>query len=234
MTVSCIVPSAGKGRRLGFRIGKPFVNLAGKPILAHTLKALSNCKIIERIILVVSRDKIKACKKLVKRYDLSKVRDIVSGGVKRSDSVRNGLSKVTNADHILIHDGARPFIEKRIVERILKATKKYGAAICAVPSTQTIKLVSKRGFIVNTGDRKFLWEAQTPQGFRRDLIVKAYKEAGAKRVTDDSSLVERLGHKVKIVKGSPRNIKITTPEDLLFAKALLKTKNQKQKTKNKY
>ena len=121
----------------------------------------------------------------------------------------------------MIHDGARPFIEATLIKKVLKAAKKYGAAICATPLKQTLKLAGKGLFITETPKRTLLWEAQTPQAFRRNLIEEAYAQAKERNATDDSSLVERLGHKVKIVMGSHRNIKITTPEDLELAKILM-------------
>ncbi|NQU95981.1 MAG: 2-C-methyl-D-erythritol 4-phosphate cytidylyltransferase [Candidatus Omnitrophica bacterium] len=222
MKVVCIVPSAGKGKRLGSGQDKPFVTLGGKPILANTLEALESCKFIDDIIIVVSGNKLKACSELVKKYKFRKVYAIVRGGKKRFDSVKNGLSKVQNANFILIHDGARPFIDRELMKKVFVAAKKYGAALCATASKQTLKSVSGNLFIKETPERKFIWEAQTPQAFKKDLITKAYKKSKNRNATDDSYLVEKLGHKVKIVKGSYRNIKITTPEDLILARALIK------------
>lgn len=222
MKVACIVPSAGKGKRLGSRQGKPFIVLGGKPILAHTLRALEGCAFVNNIILVVSRDKLKACARLVKKYKFKKICTIVHGGEKRFDSVKNGLSRVKDASFVLIHDGARPFIDRELIKKVFIAAKKYGAALCATASKQTLKSVNGNLFIKETPERKFIWEAQTPQAFKRDLIVKAYKKSKNRNATDDSCLVEKLGHKVKIVEGSSRNIKITTPEDLALARVLIK------------
>jgi len=222
MKVACIVPSAGKGKRLGCGQDKPFVTLGGKPILANTLKALESCKFIDDIIIVVSGNKLKACSKLVKKYKFRKIYAIVRGGKKRFDSVKNGLSKIKNASFILIHDGARPFIDRKLIKKVFVAAKKYGAALCATASKQTLKSINRNLFIKETLERKFVWEAQTPQAFKKDLITKAYKKSKNRNATDDSYLVEKLGHRVKIVKGSCRNIKITTPEDLTLARAFKK------------
>ena len=222
MKVTCVVPSAGKGRRLHVKEAKPFVMLGGHPLLSHTLKALEASAPIDEIIVVVSRDKLKACERLVKKYGFRKVRAVISGGKRRFDSVRNALRKVRDADFVLIHDGVRPFIDRSLIKRTLRAAKRFGGAISAIPSRQTLKFINKGFFITKTPKRKFLWEAQTPQAFRKELIVKAYKKAKDKNATDDSSLVEGLGHRVKIVKGSYRNIKITTPEDLELARILVK------------
>ncbi|UCD55497.1 MAG: 2-C-methyl-D-erythritol 4-phosphate cytidylyltransferase [Candidatus Omnitrophota bacterium] len=231
MKTICIVPSAGKGRRLKVKETKPFVMLGGHPLLSHTLKALEASAPIDEIIVVVSRDKLKAGRELIKKYEFNKVRAVISGGKRRFDSVRNALRKVKDADLVLIHDGVRPFISQDLIKKLLRAAKRFGAAVSAIPSRQTLKFIKEnyRGqtsidnfFIVNTPKRKFLWEAQTPQVFKKQLIVKAYKKVKGRNATDDSSLVEKLGHRVKIVKGSFRNIKITTPEDLELAKIFVK------------
>lgn len=224
MKVTCIVPSAGKGRRLKVKEDKPFVMLEGKPLLSHTLKALEDSAVIDKIIVAVSRNKLKACENIVKKYKFRKVCAVVCGGKRRFGSVKNALRKVKDADFILIHDGVRPFIDRSQIKKLLAAAKRFGGAISAIPARQTLKFISVNSFVVRTPERKFLWEAQTPQVFRKDLIVEAYKKAKDRNVTDDSSLVERLGHKVKILKGSFRNIKVTTREDLELAKILIKKK----------
>lgn len=221
MKTVCIVASAGRGRRLKQKKDKPFIEIAGKPILAHTLAALESSKIIDSIVVVVPRDKVKICKKLVKKHRFKKVSGITPGGKERFDSVKCGLGKAPEADLVMVHDGARPFIEEALVKKVLRAAKTYGAAICATPLKQTLKLAGKNLFITKTLKRASLWEAQTPQAFRRNLIEEAYGGVKERSSTDDSSLLERLGHKVKIVMGSHRNIKITTPEDLELAKILI-------------
>lgn len=227
MKVTCIVPAAGKGKRLKFRQDKPFIKLAGKPILAHTLGALNKSKIINSIVVVVSRDKLNAAGRLVKKYRLNKVRAIVPGGKRRFDSVKNGLAKVDrDADFILIHDGARPFIDLDLIKKVFASAKRHGAALSLTHSKQTLKLVNENLFVVKTPKRKSLWEAQTPQAFRKDLIVKAYNKAKNRNATDDSSLVEKMGHKVKVIEGSYRNIKITTPEDLMLARVLIESRHR--------
>jgi len=218
--VSCIVPSAGRGRRLGRGKEKPFLKLNGKPIISHTLSALQNSPSIDDIIVVVSPSKVKECRGIVKKYNIKKVRSVIPGGRMRYDSVKNGLKNLKAADFVLIHDGARPFIDKKTIKNVLKAARSRGAAISAIPSKQTLKSVGRKLIIDNTPDRKRIWEAQTPQAFRKELILEAYDKAKTNRATDDSSLAEALGYKVKVVKGSYRNIKITTPEDLELAKLL--------------
>ncbi len=224
MKVVCVVPSAGKGRRLHVKEAKPFVMLGGHPLLSYTLKALEASAPIDEIIIAVSRDKLKACEKLVKKYGFRKVRAVISGGKRRFDSVRNALRKAGDADFVLIHDGVRPFIDQGLIKKLLRAAERFGAAISAIPSRQTLKFINGDFFVAKTPKRKFLWEAQTPQVFRKELIVKAYKKAKDRNATDDSSLVEKLAHRVKVIKGSYRNIKITTHEDLELARILLRNK----------
>lgn len=219
MKAACIVPSAGRGKRLNRRLEKAFVKINGKPIIFYTLKALEKAGFINDIILVVSKGMVDASERLVKKYRFKKVRAIVRGGKMRFDSVKNGLARVRDADIVMVHDGARPFVEKELIKNVFFAAKKEGAAIAALPSKQTLKSV-ENSFVTGTPDRKSLWEAQTPQAFRKNLIVEAYKKADKRSVTDDSMLAERMGCKVKIVMGSYKNIKITTPEDLALARII--------------
>ena len=222
MKVTCIVASAGRGKRLRHKEDKPFVKLLGRPILFYTLKVLNASPVIDDIVLVVAEDKISKCKNIIKRYKLKKIKAIVKGGKRRFDSVKNGLKETQDSDYIFIHDGVRPFLDKKLIKRIFTATKKYGAALPATNIKQTPKLINKDFFIKNTPERKLLWEAQTPQAFKKDIILKAYDMYIKGDVTDDASLVERLGGRIKIVNGTYRNIKITTPEDIEFAKVLLR------------
>ncbi|MCQ9207049.1 MAG: 2-C-methyl-D-erythritol 4-phosphate cytidylyltransferase [Omnitrophica bacterium] len=226
MKVVAIVPSAGSGKRLGCRRDKPFVKLRGKPILFYALKTLEDANFIDYVILVVSFGRLKAAKRLVRKYRLAKVRAVIPGGRRRYDSVKNGLKRAGSADFVVIHDGVRPFAGRSLMRRVLSAARASGAALPAVPARQTLKSISRNFFVKNTPERKNLWEAQTPQVFRRRLIVEAYNKVKTRHATDDASLAEMLGHKVKIVKGSYRNIKITTPEDLELAKVLLKDANR--------
>ncbi|MDP2980943.1 MAG: 2-C-methyl-D-erythritol 4-phosphate cytidylyltransferase [Candidatus Omnitrophota bacterium] len=225
MKVAAIVPGAGKGARLKSRIQKPYIKLIGKPILARTLIKLSKNKRVKEIILAVAKEKITyAGKKIIDRYNIKNVK-LVAGGRSRGDSVYNALKAVSaGIDYILIHDAIRPFITDKLIEALLKAASKCGAAIAGVPVKSTLKIVGKKGFIEDTPSREMYWEAQTPQVFKRALIEKAYKIARQKNIkaTDDSMLVEKIGIRPKIVMGSYSNIKITTKEDLELAKILLK------------
>src|SRR3989338_545919 len=225
MRVAAIVPAAGAGARLKSKIQKPYINLGAKPILAHTLIALSKNKNIKEILVSVGKDKIKkAGRDIIKEYNIKKAR-LVIGGKERSDSVYNALKAVSkNIDYVLIHDGIRPFITDKLIQILLKEASGTRAVIAAVPVKPTLKFAAKGGFIKNTPSREYFWEAQTPQVFKKELIEKAYKLARRKNIkaTDDSALVERIGVKPKIVMGSYSNIKITTKEDLELARIIVK------------
>ncbi len=223
MKTVAIVPAAGSGKRLNQIKEKPFIRLKSKPLLWYALSALNNSPFIDKIVLVVARKFVKKSRGLVKKYNLKKVEFIVPGGRTRSDSVLNGLNLVDkDTDYVLIHDGARPFLEACLIKKVVRAVKKFGACSVCVPIKPTIK-EAKKGYITKTLNRKELWDTQTPQAFKKEIIIKAYKNQRLlKTSTDDSSLVEKLGYKVRVVIGSYRNIKVTTPEDLLLAKALLK------------
>lgn len=217
-----IVPSAGFGKRLGLKTKKPFVSLGGKPIVYYALHALNSCIDIDAVIIACEKCCIKRFEKLVVKFRLNKVVCICIGGKTRSESVRNCLRLADGSyDIVLIHDGARPFLDGRTISRSIKLAQEFGGCIVAVPENDTVKLAGKNLFVRKTLDRSSIYRAQTPQVFRRQLIQKAYALSGKDRVTDDASLVEKLGGKVKILEGSYSNIKITTKEDLELAKVLL-------------
>ncbi len=224
MRVAAIVPAAGKGRRIKSRIQKPYIELCGKPILAHTLLRLSSSRLISEVVVAIDAKKVATFKRdIISKFRIKKIK-VVNGGKERLDSVYNALQGLSdNIDYILVHDGIRPFITDNLIRTSLRAAKRFGASVVAVPVKPTLKYIGKNGCIKHTPDRKDYWEAQTPQVFRRDLLDEAYRRLGRKgriKVTDDSMLVERLGVKPKIVLGSYSNIKITTQEDLALAKIL--------------
>ena len=222
LRVAAIVPAAGSGKRLALKTKKPFVLLKGKPIIAHTLKALESCRAIDAIIVASEKSCIKRFAKLVKKYRFEKVSDIVIGGKTRFESVRNCLARIgPSFDIVIVHDGARPFIDGATIEASIKLASQHGACVVAMPENDTVKFVDSRLFIKKTLDRSRLYRAQTPQAFRYALINKAYAFKGKAKITDDASLVEHLGKKVKILTGHCRNIKITTKEDVRIAEALL-------------
>ncbi len=224
LRVVAIVPAAGSGKRLALKTKKPFVLLKGKPIIAYTLKSLESCRAIDAIIIASERSCIERFTKLVKRYRFKKVSDIVVGGKTRFKSVRNCLARIgPSFDIVIVHDGARPFIDNADIEASIKLAHQCGACVVAVPENDTIKLVDSRLFIKKTLDRSRLYRAQTPQAFRYDIINKAYASKGKATITDDACLVEHLGKKVKILIGHCRNIKITTKEDIRIAEALIRS-----------
>ena len=239
MKVVAIVPSAGKSERMeeparrsseseGEK--KEFLSLSDKPILTHTLKPLEDHHQISEIILVVDEKSVEKCKKeIIEKYGFKKVKEVVVGGEERQDSVYNGLKRVDkDCDIVLIHDGARPFLTEDLITRSIEEVEKHKAAVVVVPCIDTIKFAHKeKDMAVETLDREYLWMAQTPQTFRYEIILKAYKKAEEDNFkgTDDASLVERMNQPVKIVRGSYDNIKITTPQDFILAEAILKKRS---------
>ena len=220
--VVAVVPAAGYGKRLGLKVKKPFVLLGGKPLVVHALKALNGCSAIDAIIVAAERPCINDIKKLAARYRIGKLASVVAGGKTRFESVRNCLEIIpASCEVVVIHDGARPLVEKRLIEGSIRLAKKFGACIVAVPESDTVKLVGNDLFTKKTLDRSRIFRAQTPQAFRAGLIKKAYSLRGKYNVTDDASLVESVGKRVKILVGSYRNMKITTKEDLKFAEVLI-------------
>ena len=225
MFVSAIVPAGGLGLRLNRTLPKPLVSLNKKPIFIHTLNTLSCHPSIEEIILVVSRNVLDSTRRYLKKYRVRKIKKLVIGGPRRRDSVQNGLRWVSpQADLVLIHDAVRAFIELNSISQVIQKAERTGAAVLGVPVKSTVKEVDARGRVIRTLKRERLYEIQTPQVFKRDLIMEAYKRFPKGTAVDDASLVERLGNRVAVVMGSYFNIKITTPEDLVFARAILKGK----------
>ncbi|MCM8760697.1 MAG: 2-C-methyl-D-erythritol 4-phosphate cytidylyltransferase [Candidatus Omnitrophica bacterium] len=217
-----IVAAAGCGRRLGLKTAKPFVKLDGRPLVAHSLKTLGDCPSIKAIIIASEKRRVKDFCALVSRYRLKKIAAIVVGGKTRYKSVANCLRSVGEEfDTVLVHDGARPFVDKKTVEDSIRLARRFGGCVVAVPENDTVKIVDKRMFVKKTLDRRRIFRAQTPQTFRRNLIIKAYASKKG-NITDDSSLLEAMGGRVKILKGSYANIKITTPEDIKIAEALMR------------
>jgi len=201
-------------------IDKVFALLGGKPVISRVLDAFEKCEPINQIVVVVSKANLAKCRELVAENKYSKPIEVCAGGKRRQDSVAAGLSKLDKCDRVVIHDGARPLVTKALIEEGLEAAKETGAAAAAVPVTDTIKMAGDDRMVRQTLPRQNLWAVQTPQVFRADLISKAYQKA-AGEVTDDASLVERLGNKVKLYMGSYDNIKITNSDDLMIAEALL-------------
>jgi 2-C-methyl-D-erythritol 4-phosphate cytidylyltransferase len=216
--VGAIIAAAGSSRRMG-GIDKVFALLGGKPVLARVIDAFDGCEQVSQIVVVVSRKNLKRCRQLIADGRWSKPFGICAGGRRRQDSVAAGL-RWLNCDWVVIHDGARPLVTSALIERGLRAARETGAAVAAVPATDTVKLAKSDRIVCQTPLRQNLWAVQTPQVFRYGLISEAYRQA-KEEVTDDASLVERLGYKVKLYMGAYDNIKITTPDDLALAEVLL-------------
>jgi 2-C-methyl-D-erythritol 4-phosphate cytidylyltransferase len=216
--VGAVIAAGGSSQRMG-GIDKMLAPLGGEPVLARVLSVFQKCDSIDQIVVVLSESNLKQGQQLVTEGGWTKVSDVCLGGPRRQDSVVNGLSRLTDCQWVIIHDGARPLVTVDLIERALEVASQTGAAIAAVPVTDTIKLAGEDLIVQGTPPRRSLWAVQTPQVFRFDVIDEAYRQAKFE-VTDDSTPVERLGHKVKIYPGAYDNIKITTPDDLALAEIL--------------
>ena len=224
MQVGAVIPAAGLSKRLGTRRRKPFVRLAGRPILAWTLQALEAVSLLKEIVVVAHRKDLKGVCTMIRGLKLSRPVKVVPGGSTRMESVFQGLRALSPAIRwVAVHDGARPLVTPDLIRRTIQAARKSGAAIAAVPVVPTIKEARGR-WVAATLNRSRLWAVQTPQVFRRDWLERAHQRGRANGVeaTDDAALVERLGCRVRIVPGFPRNIKITASEDLAIAEVLLR------------
>ena len=221
MTVTVIIVAGGSGTRFKSKTLKPFVLLKGKPLITHSLRIFEQNKAINGIIIVGHQAYLKRFEALARSF--KKVHAVVPGGETRAQSVKQGLAAVdAETDIVLVHDAARPLVNQAIIDRLVAALVKNKAVIAAVPVKATIKQVNaKTQYVEETLKRDLLWDVQTPQGFHKDILIKAHAQAFKGEATDDAMLVENLGVKVKVVMGDYRNIKITTPEDLIIAKTLL-------------
>ena len=230
MKITAIIPAAGCGKRMRLKADKPFIKICGKEMICYPLRVLERVSAVSEVVVVAERKNIFKMKALVKREGFRKVKYIIEGGKRRCESVLNGLKAADeDSDFILIHDCARPLIERGMIEKTIRAALKDNCAIAAVRVKPTIKQAcSGRCFVEKTLDRAFLWEAQTPQVFKACLLRAAYRKVGksAGSFTDDSGIVENAGNRVRIVESSYRNIKITTCEDLVIARALIKESNK--------
>jgi len=218
--VSAIVAAAGDSQRMG-GVDKLFAPVADRPVLARVIDTFQKCKAIDQIIVVVSSKNIEKCRRLVTAEGWSKVTDVCAGGKQRQDSVAEGLKRLKYTAWVVIHDGARPFVTNDLIIKGLEAAKETGAAAAAVPVTDTIKVAGTDNTVYQTLPRQNLRAVQTPQVFRIDVIQNTYRHALGE-ATDDASLVEKAGYKVKLYPGSYDNIKITTPADLAIAEVLWK------------
>lgn len=224
---TAIVLAAGQGKRMGTKVHKQYLLLAGRPVLYYSLKAFQESSIIDEIILVTGKDEEKYCKEqIVDVYGFTKVTHIIEGGAERYNSVWNGLQVTKNEGYVFIHDGARPFVDEEMIQRVYDEVQIEKACVVGMPMKATVKMIDEKGYVTHTPDRSKIWMVQTPQVFDMLLVKKAY--AGLMKndnlkVTDDAMVVEMFtDHPVKLVEGSYKNIKITTPEDLETGELFIK------------
>lgn len=228
MKVAAVIAAAGLGRRMQKDTPKTYLPLAGKPILIRTLEIFEQVPEVNEVLVVVHPEDLEFCQEeILAPHPLKKVLRVVPGGKERQDSVYNALRVLKRESEeleiILVHDGVRPLVPPALVRQVVAAARRHGAAILGIPCQDTLKRVSSRREVVDTVDRRELWQVQTPQAFRTALLCQAYQEAMSRGLyaTDEAGLVEALGKPVVVVPGSPVNLKITTQDDLQMAEAFL-------------
>ncbi|HAZ31789.1 MAG TPA: bifunctional 2-C-methyl-D-erythritol 4-phosphate cytidylyltransferase/2-C-methyl-D-erythritol 2,4-cyclodiphosphate synthase [Dehalococcoidia bacterium] len=220
--VGAVIAAAGQSKRMS-GVNKVFAELGGSPLLARVLDTFQECPVVDEIVLILGEKNLERGRELVSSHRWPKITAICLGGERRQDSVKKGLQRLRDCRWVVIHDGARPLVTPDLIERGLAEARESGAAVAAVPVKDTIKRVSRDGFVQETPERDTLWAIQTPQIFLFDLIFQAHQEI-TEDVSDDAMMAERLGHGVKIYMGSYENIKVTTPEDLALAEVILRRK----------
>jgi 2-C-methyl-D-erythritol 4-phosphate cytidylyltransferase len=217
-SVGIVVVAAGQGQRMEGR-DKIFSDLGGLPLVLHCLRVFTSQSYVTRVVLVLPGHRLEDGQTVLQNLRRPQIVALCQGGPLRQDSVRLGLEALPPCDWVVVHDGARPLIDGQLLDRGLEAARETGAAIAAVPANDTIKVVSEQGLVRHTPQRDGLWTVQTPQVFRYHLLKEAHETCQG-TFTDDAAMAESLGHPVKVFMGSYRNIKVTTPEDLLMAQAL--------------
>ena len=215
-----VIVAAGRSTRMG-GVDKTFAPLLGTSLIAHTLSRFESSPVVSEIVLVLAGEAVERGRQMVAAGGYLKVSNVVAGGQRRQDSVCNGLLALAPCDYAMVHDGARPIIDDSMLERAAAAAVEHGAAIAGVPVKDTIKRVGPDLTIADTPDRSLLWQAQTPQVFRYDLLLEAHRVCDGD-FTDDAAMVESLGHTVRMYEGSYENIKVTTSGDLVIAEAFLR------------
>jgi len=225
MRVNAVIVAAGEGKRMGGDAPKPFLPLGGRPIILRTLDRFVASQ-VQKVVVVAAEKGMPRCEELIRSDSRLGRLEIVfqSGGLRRQDSVGRGLARLDpDCEVVVIHDGVRPFVSPRLIDRCIEAAFKEGAVVIGLPARDTIKVISADRQVKETPPRDSLWEIQTPQAFRTEIIREAFRNAAREgaEATDDAMLVERLGKRVAVLEGESTNIKITVPEDLLFAEALL-------------
>ena len=224
--VTALIPCAGQGKRMVAAVNKPYLEVYDRPLLAYTLDKFQSHSLVDEIILIAKSDEVEYCQReIVQKYGFTKVRSVVAGGLERQDSVRAGLAVVDEeAEWIIVHDGVRPLVTAETITLALNTAFVYQTAVVGVPVKDTIKIVRADLSVQETPDRTSLWHVQTPQVFRKDILLEAYEQAYLLgwRGTDDAVLVEKSGGQVRMVRGEYTNIKVTTPEDLLYVKEMIR------------
>ena len=219
--------AGGKSERMGMDIDKAFLSLGTKPVVVYSLFAFEKCRDIDEVVLVVRKDRVDSARQAVRMFGCNKVKKVVAGGVLRQQSVINGMNELNeeeNVDVVVVHDGARPCVTADLISQTIASAKQHGSGIAAVKITDTVKCVDKGMIISETVDRTKLWLVQTPQAFKYSLLQKAFEFIEKKKikVTDEASAVELVSSGVRLVAASSSNIKITTPDDLTLAAALMR------------
>lgn len=217
MSAGAIIVAAGSSQRMA-GIDKMLLPLAGQPLVSYSLRAFAGCGLIDRIVIVASQDNQARIEAIAR--EIAPATSVVLGGKRRRDSVFAGLQSLPDCEYVLVHDGARPLVTSELIIATLTAAIETGAAICAVPVQDTVKRGDGSGLIQSTVSRHDLWLAQTPQAFRRELLIRAHAASDVD-ATDDAALIEWLAEPVRLVPGLPRNLKVTTTADLQLAEALL-------------
>jgi len=217
--VGAVIVAAGRSSRMS-GVDKVFASLSGRPLFVYALLALQGCKQVDEVVLVTAGDQVEAARSLVEPFGISKLIAVCAGGGRRQDSVRAGLEQLRRVDVVVVHDAARPLVTAELIAAGLTAVAETGAAIAAIPVADTLKEADLDGTVLRTVPRERLWSVQTPQVFDFELLLTAHRQSPAD-ATDDAMLVEGLGRRVKVFLGSPRNLKVTTPDDLLLVRAML-------------
>lgn len=220
-----IIVAAGKSRRAGKDVDKAFLSLGSKPVLVYSMLAFEKCTDIDEVILVVRKEQIESARRAAQMFGCTKFKRIVAGGERRQISVAKGLAEVSEEVMIVVvHDGARPCVTPDLISATIKSAKQHGSGVAAVKITDTVKEVERKTVISKTIDRTKLWQVQTPQAFKLDLLLQAFKVVNKKKkvVTDEASAVELISKKIRLVNSTSANIKITTPDDLILATALMR------------
>ena len=230
-TVALIIPAAGSGSRLNKPVPKPFVEVEGTTILEHTIDCFLPLEGLRQVIVATSSEYLEKAETILDNLDVNSVvkTGCVIGGRERQHSIQNALDQVGESDLVAVHDAVRPFVRLEVIKNCCQAAATHGASVAGVPAKDTIKKVDEKQFILETPERKYLWQAQTPQVFRRKLLVRAYEDAQKDNFigTDDASLVERLGVPIRMVESDRMNFKITYPLDLRLARILIEEKENK-------